>query len=135
MSQAIASEIEDAMARACGHDLDLLADIGREQMREDLGGIYKMFVRLASPQYVANRAAAIYTTYTRNAGAMSKTNEGDHFVDIRLEGVPRPTTVYYALRRGNSLGALEATGVKDARCEIIAGGGSDSFALYRGTWR
>ena len=126
--------IEEAMSAALGNDLAAVTEAAAEASREDLGTIYRAFMKLASPKYVAGRAAAIYATYTRGSGAMKIVAEGERDVEIAVEGVTRPTPVFYALRRGNILGAVRATGVAGAACEIVRGGGRTPGAVYRASW-
>lgn len=126
--------LEDALCAALGNDLAAVTEASAEASREDLGTIYRAFMKLASPKYVAGRAAAIYATYTRGSGAMQVVAETERTVDIALEGVLRPTANFYALRRGNILGALRATGAAGAACQVVRGGGRTSSAVYRASW-
>lgn len=128
------STLDDALCAALGNDLAAITEAAAEASREDLGTIYRAFMKLASPKYVAGRAAAIYATYTRASGAMKVVAEGPLHVEIALEGAPRPTPNFYALRRGNILGAVRATGVVGASCEIVRGGGRTSSVVYRASW-
>jgi hypothetical protein len=127
---AIEKMVEDAL----GGDLDAVTEISAEAAQSDLRGIYRAFIKLASPQFVATRAGAIYSTYVRDAGAMRLVSKAEHSVEIVLEGYPLPSPRFYALRRGNILGAVRATGIGLPRCEIVGGGGHGASCLYRASW-
>lgn len=107
-----------------GGNVERLVEVGREQIRRDLGGIYKIFVRVASPRFVAERAAVVYTTYMRNNGSARLSASGDRFIELTFSDVQTPSEAFYALRRGNMLGAMDATGVKGCRVQVISGGGN-----------
>ena len=131
---AIAATVENAMGAALGQDWNAIVEAAAEATKRDLGTIYRVFMKVASPKYVTSRAAALYTTYTRDAGTMRVTAEGDSHAEVTLEGVVYPTEMYYACRRGNILGALRATGARNVRCEMVKGGNTETYAVYRGSW-
>ena len=72
-------------------NVERMVDVGREQFRQDLGTVYRIFVRVASPHYVAERAAQIYQTYVRGNGAMRVASKGDKWVELVFEGVNTPS--------------------------------------------
>jgi hypothetical protein len=132
--------VEDVLCEALGDDLAAITEAAAEAGKEDLGTVYRAFLKLASPRLVAGRIPSIYATYTRDAGSMRVTGEGHGegdratYVEITLEGYPTPTPRFYALRRGNLLGGLRATGAKNGRCEIVKGGGRTASCVYRVSW-
>src|SRR6478672_6668598 len=113
---------EQAPATLFGGNVERMVDVGREQFRKDLGTVYRIFVRVASPHYVAERAAQIYQTYVRGNGTMRLADKGDKWLSLVFEGVRTPSPGFYALRRGNVLGAIDATGARNARIEQAEGG-------------
>jgi hypothetical protein len=116
-------------------DLEKMTEIGRRQIREDLSTIYRVFIRILSPRYVAERAASLYGTYFRNNGTMAVLDETDHSLDVQVDGVPQPTPAFYASLRGSIIGTIEMTGVHDVRVALVEGGGTTSRARFRATWR
>src|SRR5262245_26212488 len=62
--------------------------LGAESLKRDISTVYRVFIRIASPQYVISRAAQIWSTYARNGGTLTATPIGDRSVDVRYEGVP-----------------------------------------------
>lgn len=109
-------------------------EAGRQQLRNDLTGIYRVFLRVASPAFVAERAAAIYGVYARGCGTLSVADRGEHFLDVKLEQRPFPSEGFFHSLRGCIHGALELTGVSDLRVEIVAAPATHT-RLYRATWR
>jgi hypothetical protein len=123
-----------AHADLFGGDIDKMFEVGRVQLRNDLLGIYRVFLRVASPAFVAERAAAIYGVYFRDCGALSVVDRGEQFVDVKLEQRPFPSEAFFHGLRGSIHGALELTGVSGLRVEIV-GAPADDTRLYRATWR
>jgi len=117
-----------------GGDTDKMFEAGRLQLRTDLLGIYRVFLRVASPAFVADRAAAIYGVYARCCGTLSVTDRGQHFLDARVEQRPFPSEAFFHTLRGAMHGALELTGVSGLRVEIVGAPAADT-RLYRATWR
>jgi hypothetical protein len=126
--------VEDVLCQALGDDLSAVTEAAAQSSQDDFGTIYRAFLKLASPRLVAGRIPNIYRTYTRDAGRMWVSGESEKSVDITLEGYPLPTARFYALRRGNLLGGVQATGVKNPRCEIVSGGGRAPSCVYRASW-
>jgi hypothetical protein len=127
--------IDKASEMLFGGDVDKQIEVARQQLRNDLSTIYRVFIKVASPKYVASRAAAIYGTYFRNNGTMRVIAETDNSVDIVVEGVRLPSPSQYANFRGSILGALELTRVKNPRVVIVSGGGAtETSCLYRASW-
>lgn len=109
-------------------------ELGRQQMRRDLTGIYRIFIRIASPQYVIERAAKIWGTYTRNAGEFRVVEKGDRNTTAECAGIPFPSPFYWSYLRGCVHGSLELTGVKGLDVSIVEGGDYQPRALFRTRW-
>ena len=123
-----------ALADLFGGDTEKIFEAGRLQLRNDLTGIYRVFLRVASPAFVAERAGAIYSVYARNCGTLSVVDRGEHFLDVKLEHRPFPSEAFFHSLRGSIHGALELTGVNDLHVEIVGAPAADT-RLYRATWR
>jgi hypothetical protein len=123
-----------ALADLFGGDTNKIFEAGRLQLRNDLTGIYRVFLRVASPAFVAERTAAIYAVYYRSCGTLSVVDRGEHFVDVKLEHRPFPSDAFFHGLRGAIFGALELTGINDLRVEIVDAPAADT-RLYRATWR
>jgi hypothetical protein len=126
---------EQANGLLLDDDMEKVADVSRRQMREDLSTIYRVFIRVASPRYVASRAAVIYSTYFRNNGAARVVAETERSVDIAVDGVALPSPDLYARIRGSILGGIELTGARSPRVQIVSGGGHEPSCLLRADWQ
>lgn len=109
-------------------------ELGRAQLRVDMSGIYRMFLRVSTPAFVAARASEIYGVYARDCGTLRPVIEQPHRIELLLEGRPFPSQAFYYYLRGSVFGAIELTGVKQLSVTIIEGGGISSRCQLRVTW-
>ena len=116
-----------------GGDLQKLFELGRLQLRADMSGIYRVFLRVASPAFVADRAAAIYGVYGQHCGTLAVVARTANTLDIAITQRPLPSAAVYEYLRGSIAGALELTGVTNLRVEVVAAP-QDNERLYRATW-
>lgn len=114
-------------------DLRCFFELGRRQLRADMCGIYRVFLRVASPAFVADRAAAISDVYRRACGTLRIVGRTDHSLDILISERPFPSAPLFEYQRGSISGALELTGVKDLTVDIAGRPGIDS-CLFRARW-
>jgi hypothetical protein len=126
--------LETAHEVALKHDLQAVFDIGCAQMRSDMNGVYRAFLKIVSPNAVLNHAARIWQTYTKDGGTLRVLSNDPGRCETIIEGIPRPSDIYWAYMRGSTSALLELTRAKAHRCEIVAGGGRESFAQFRNTW-
>jgi uncharacterized protein (TIGR02265 family) len=117
-----------------GGRTEAMADLGRAQMRHDMSGIYKVFVRFATPESILKKTASIYGMYSKN-GTMSARQLGPGAAEIELKDVRYTTPGFWAFQRGCILGVLEIAGVKGAECELRSGGGNSSEGVFTVRWR
>jgi hypothetical protein len=109
-------------------------DIGRQQFIADIGGVYKLFIRVATPAYVAARAGKIYQTYNRDSGNMRVVGSGEHHFDVVVENHPRPSRTLWHYIRGGIAGTLELTGVRSPTVVITEGGQEQPRSVYHVSW-
>jgi hypothetical protein len=114
-------------------DLQQLFELGRLQLRADMSGIYRVFMRVASPGFVADRASSIYGVYAQHCGALTVVDRAEGRLDIALTRRPLPSAAIYEYLRGSIAGALELTGVLNLKVEIVSEP-HDNERLYRATW-
>ncbi len=114
-------------------ELHKLFELGRLQLRADMSGIYRVFLRVASPGFVADRAAAIYGVYGQNCGALSVVARTSSSLDIAVTQRPLPSPAVYEYLRGSIAGALELTGISNLQVAIVAEP-KDNERVYRATW-
>jgi hypothetical protein len=121
--------------RLFGGDVERIFEAGRAQMKADMRGLYRVFIRIASPAYVAARTTQIWETYVRDAGKMRLVVEEPHLLEIEVTGHTRPSRAFWHFLRGNIHGVIELTGVKSPKVTILSGGGSGPDTRYRVTWQ
>lgn len=109
-------------------------ELGRAQLRADMSGIYRSFLRIATPAFVAARASEIYGVYARDCGTLRLVVDQPGRIEILLEGRPLPSPSFYHYFRGSVFGAIELTGVKQLGVTIAEGGGNSSRCQLRVTW-
>ncbi len=125
---------EGAFERLFGGDVERMFEAGRIQLKNDFRGIYRMFIRIATPAYVAARTSQIWETYTRNGGVMQVVVEQPTLIEIQVTGHARPSRAIWHLIRGSIHGVIELTGVKSPRVTIVTGGGLGPDTRFRITW-
>jgi hypothetical protein len=98
---------------------EIVREIARAQVQHDLRGIYRLFVRMASPDFIAQRAASLYGSYWRNHGTVRAERSGPHALDVVFEELPRVRPAFVSAQLGGIQGALEASGLKSIRVNIV----------------
>lgn len=112
-----------------------MIELGRLQLRADMSGMYRAFLRIASPSFVLARTSNIYELYTRGCGSLRTIDSQPGCVTVLMEDRPLPSDAFYQYMCGTFEGAIELTGAKDVSVSIIAGGGTSSACRFRVTWR
>jgi len=122
---------------AFGSDEKKFEEWGRQAMLADLRGIYKMFIRFLSPQFVIERGAKLWQTYTRNQGSVRALADGDSGALVTYEGLPHElvSPEFWAYPRGVLLGVMEATGMKSIGVVTLAGAATSTSARFRVSWK
>jgi len=124
-------------AHAFGGDEVKFEEWGRQAILVDVRTIYKMFIRFLSPQFVIERGAKLWQTYTRNQGNVRAEAEGPSAALVTYDGLP-PELVspeFWAYQRGVLLGIMEATGMKQIAVETLGGGATSPGARFRVSWK
>lgn len=113
---------------------DMMVEIGKKSFGGDLNSIYRVFIRIATPEYVADKASKIWETYNRNNGTLIARKPQDRMVELTYSGLFRGSPAYWAYQRGTVSAAIEATGVKRFNMTCLEGAGVHNRAVYRVTW-
>ena len=92
--------------------LAAMYELGHLQVQKDLNGMYRLFLRVASPGFIADRTQALYGTYTRDCGTLRLEGRTSTGLDLVIENRPHSSPAFYEALRGSIAGALELTGVK-----------------------
>jgi hypothetical protein len=111
-----------------------MVDLSRRARLADLGTIYRYFVRLASAQFAIERAAKMYTTYTRNNGSLTVTATGKRFAELTFKDISEPSPAAWAYYEGAIQAVVEMTGLKTASVLTVRGGGREPDCVFRVTW-
>ena len=124
-------------AHGFGGDERKFEEWGRQAILVDLRTIYKMFIRFLSPQFVIERGAKLWQTYTRNQGRVHAEAEGAGAALVTYEGLPFElvSPEFWAYQRGVLLGIMEATGMKQIGVETQAGAATANGARFRVSWK
>jgi len=118
-------------------DEQKMYEMGRLALLGDLRGVYKVFVKLLSPQFVIDRGTRLWDTYARNSGQLRAEPVGDKACDVFYENLPKELIrpQYWAYQRGAVAAAIEATGMKGIEVVVLAGGGANNGAILRCSWK
>ena len=129
--------VRSVRAHGFGSDEKKFEEWGRQAMLADLRGIYKMFIRFLSPQFVIERGAKLWQTYTRNQGSVRALADGDSGALVTYEGLPHElvSPEFWAYQRGVLLGVMEATGMKSIGVVTLAGAATSTSARFRVSWK
>jgi hypothetical protein len=123
-------------AHAFGGDEAKYEEWGRQAMLIDLRTIYKVFIRFLSPQFVIERGAKLWQTYTRNQGSVRAVADGDSAALVIYDGLPAAlvSAEFWAYQRGVLRGIMEATGMKHPKVDTLEGGPTATNARFRVSW-
>jgi uncharacterized protein (TIGR02265 family) len=127
--------VERALAGPFGGDVKKVTDLAQRAMLGDLNSVYRVFIRMLSPEFVLRRAAKIYAQYTRYNGTFTVGKTGPGFAELTIDGVSDPTPAVWAYNEGAIRAVITATGLKEAQVAIIEGGGTSNRCVFRGSWK
>lgn len=114
--------IEDAFYRPMQTVCDLFyqgkaqgaREMGHFSALDALKGVYKVFVRVASVDFVLKKTANIFATYYQ-PGKMEVAERGDRRIILRMTGISMPHPLLEERICGYLEGALEVCGEKEGR--------------------
>lgn len=107
--------------------------VARRAIYKDLNTLYRMFIRLSSPTFVIQRAAKIWGAYNQNHGSLSAEAVDAHSARVFYRQIAIGNEAFWAYARGAIMATVDATGIKNGRIQLTAGGGVDS-ADFLVTW-
>lgn len=132
--QRYADLIEAALREGFGGDEERIVDVGRRMIVGDLKTIYRMFIKLLSPQYVIQRSARLWLTYNRNNGFVRVKQTGPQSCEVHYESVRGIYAGHWAYQRGVILGVIEATGYRHVAVKVLKGGRSEHDMVLHTSW-
>lgn len=92
-------------------------DMGRFSALDSLKGVYKVFARIASVDFVLKKTANIFVTYYR-PGMMEVAERGDRRIILRMSGIGLPHVLLEERICGYLEGALEVCGESEGRVMV-----------------
>jgi hypothetical protein len=111
-----------------------MREFGRQTMLKNFRGIYRVFIKLASPQFIIDRAGEVWKKHARGSGSMSAERLGDRSSEVTYTDVYNPSPGHWAFLHGGVVAALEASGVKNVRLQVMSGGGTGAHCVIRVSW-
>lgn len=92
-------------------------EMGKFSAEHALRGIYKLFVKLGSPEFIIGKASTIFAGYYQPC-AMEIINKGDHTNTLRITQFDQPSKVVEQRIVGWMLKGLEISGSKSPTVTI-----------------
>lgn len=92
-------------------------EAGRFSAEIGLKGVYKIFVRVASPNYIMQRAGRVFTSYY-SPSDISVVNSHDKGLTLHITKFPEPEKIIEYRIAGWCEKALEFTNCKDVKANI-----------------
>ncbi len=92
-------------------------EMGRFSAADGLRGVYKIFARIASVDFVLKKAANIFSTYYQ-PGRMEVADQGDRHIVLRMTGINMPHQLLEERICGYLEGALDVCGERDHKVAV-----------------
>ncbi len=116
-------------------DLARVSELGRQAIGADLGSVYRVFIKIASPDFVIQRAAKLWSVYNRNNGALTTARKTANSVDLVYTGLHHMSAALWAYQRGAILAVVDATRLSAPSVDFVDGNDRDSGAsVLRVSW-
>jgi hypothetical protein len=90
---------------------------GKYSAESTLKGVYRIFIKASSPQYIISRASKVFTTYYRPS-KMQVVDSGEKFVITQITEFGEPNSIVEYRIGGWMEKALELSGCKDVKVFI-----------------
>lgn len=94
-------------------------DLGRFSAKHGLRGVYRLFIRVASPEFIVAKASQILPTYYRPS-RMAVAERGKNSAVVQITEFPEPNTLVEYRIMGWMKQALQMCGVKSEQTRIKA---------------
>jgi hypothetical protein len=121
----LAMEVVDGFNRALvqhGYNGDArrCVEFSRALVGRDLSGVYRVFIKMFSPEFVIARAGLLWNSYFKGNGfCTSVARKGEKASDVRVQdAVYMPEWLLHAMT-GASLASLEATRAVNPRVTLV----------------
>ena len=118
MRDALVVPTEKLIELFCGGNEQGAWDLGRYNADTNLKGIYKVFVKIATPSFVLPKAARIFSTFYRPAKAEAEKFD-DNSAVLRILEFPEPNYLCELSIAGFTERTLEICGCKELTVNIV----------------
>jgi hypothetical protein len=127
--------LHQAAQKATGAGPELARAIGLEAVRDDLSGIYRIFLLVVSPEFVLGKAPLLFSTYY-DTGTMTVTDPARGRARAQWHGCAGFDRNLWLDVEGSCQAGLEAAGARDVTFTVLAGGGDgDTTMELEARWR
>ncbi len=114
--------LHEVTHRTLNVGLEFSREVGRASTVHGLTrGLYKVFLKIVSPQFVVTNAAKLFNAYYER-GAMVVDEKRAGLLRASWSGCAAFDQVIWEDVFGGCLGALEAAGARDVRLRLLGGG-------------
>jgi len=116
-------ELGEVLDRRFGKgDLTLNIELGRWGAKVNTPNIFRMFIKLGSPEWVMSRAAKLWREhFTEGTATVSYTKgEGGSVADLEITDWPVPHLALTYAVMGFAIAAVEMSGASNVRGELIS---------------
>lgn len=114
---ALTALVEASLRLNDGGDEERVIARAEAVVARHLGGVYQLFVRLGSPEWIIKRIAAVHVTYFRNVD-ISPSFTGERSAMVRYVGFGPQHRVMELIIVGFYRKALELSGAKERQVRI-----------------
>ena len=129
------ADLHRAAQKATGAGPELARTIGLEAVRDDLSGIYRIFLLVVSPEFVLGKAPLLFNTYY-DTGTMAVGESSRGWARARWTGCTGFDRNLWLDVEGSCQAGLEAAGAKDVAIKVTSGGGDGETAMeLEARWR
>lgn len=126
--------LHEAASRALPGEQDLARRLGKEAMRSDLSGVYRVFTYFLSPHNLVARAAPIFATYWEDS-EVEVERLGRTHVRVTVRGARGFDAAIWADISGGIEACLEESGAADVVARFLRRDDAEGFALLDICWR
>lgn len=126
--------VSTLLTHGFGGDEKRMVELGRRAFLSDVSTIYRVFIKLMSPQHVIERGTKLWLTYNRNNGSLRAQTTGNRRCDVIYEGVVGVYPGFWSFQRGCLTAAVQATGFTQAQTTLVRGGGRSGDAVFTIEW-
>jgi hypothetical protein len=129
------ADLHRAAQKAAGAGPELARTIGLEATKDDLSGIYRIFLLVVSPEFVLSKAPLLFNTYY-DTGTMAVSEAMRGRARAQFSGCTGFDRNLWLDLQGSCQAGLEAAGARDVVISLTAGGGDgDATMEIEARWR